>query len=181
MRLFIAINFGETMKDSLCRTMERLKAYTTGGNFTRRENLHMTLVFLGEIPPHRLSDIKEAMDRVEQSPFTFQLSGLGKFSRDGGDLYWIGVKKAEGLSEVYDQLFQVLSSAGFTLEKREYKPHLTLGRKIRVAEPFDAGEFSRQIPDLEVKVEAISLMKSEQINGKLTYTEVYGKSLQPEE
>ena len=48
MRLFIAINFNDYIKNELCSVMENLKKYTLRGRFTSRENLHLTIVFIGE-------------------------------------------------------------------------------------------------------------------------------------
>ena len=44
MRLFIAINFDDKIKDELCLLIDKLKNYSVSGNFTKRENLHLTLV-----------------------------------------------------------------------------------------------------------------------------------------
>ena len=68
MRLFIAINFSSEEKSKLFSIIADLKKYTVGGNFTRSENLHLTLVFLGETG--RLADIMSAMDKVIASAFT---------------------------------------------------------------------------------------------------------------
>jgi 2'-5' RNA ligase len=66
---------------------------------------------------------------------------------------------------------------GFNIEIREFKPHLTLGREIVVDDGFDREMFLKNIPKIDVKINKISLMKSEKINGKLTYTEIYKKQL----
>lgn len=177
MRLFIAIRFDERLKDLLYATLERLKKYAAQGNFTRRENLHLTLVFLGEVSPDRSGEIRAAMDRVTVCPFPLELRDIGRFRRDGGDIYWIGVEENAALTTLYDELYGALTQAGFRLEHRPFKPHLTLGREIRMAGGFDKAAFCREMPPMEMKTAKISLMKSERIDGKLIYTEVYGKLL----
>lgn len=91
MRLFIAINFEEEVKNQLCEAIEQLRESSLQGNFTGRENLHLTLVFIGET--QRADDIKHAMDAVRAEPFVLKIGGLGLFKRQGGDLYWMGVEQ----------------------------------------------------------------------------------------
>ena len=170
MRLFIAINFPENTKDLLCRNISRLKSAAKQGRFTHRDNLHLTLVFLGEVEAKRLEDIRRVMGSVISSPFKLSIGSGGSFRRDGGDIYWQSVKASDALTELYQQLYDGLKSAGFRLESRSYKPHLTLGRQVilnREPEPETA----------EVSVHRISLMLSRRIDGKLKYTELYGKEL----
>lgn len=177
MRLFIAINFNEDIKNELGNTMQRLKSYATRGNFTSSQNLHLTLVFLGEVAPARVEGIKQAMGKVTVEKFAFSMSGLGHFKRNGGDIYWIGVDKDHTLAALHCQLCRGLIQAGFTIEKREFKPHLTLGREIRLTDSFNKEAFSKTLQPVSLDVDKISLMKSERINGKLTYTEIYAKAL----
>jgi 2'-5' RNA ligase len=176
MRLFIAINFTGEMKNQLCGAIRHLKEYAVQGNFTRCENLHLTLVFIGETA--KVNEVKRAIDTVQAYPFTLNIGGLGKFRRDGGDIYWKGAEKTQELILVYQQLFDALTKVGFHLENREYKPHLTLGREVILKEDFDKDAFEKDIPNMSMQVQKISLMKSERINGKLTYTEIYAKDLQ---
>lgn len=175
MRLFISINFTEEIKNSLCSVIDRLRENSVWGNFTRRDNLHLTLVFIGETA--KLSEVKQAMDTVEEPAFTLQIGGFGRFRRTGGDIYWTGAEKSEELLRVYRGLFSALTKAGFCLEDREYTPHLTLGREVFLKDGFDRNAFERSIPQMSMRAEKISLMKSERIDGRLTYTEIYAKTL----
>jgi 2'-5' RNA ligase len=177
MRLFIAINFTEGLKDELASIIQNLQSYALQGNFTRRENLHLTLAFLGEIPSARVENIKQAMDKVGAGRFSLVISHLGQFKRSGGDIYWLGVEKNTSLLNLHTQLSRELRAAGFKLEERGFKPHLTLGRQIILSPAFDQVEFSHQIPPISQEVDRISLMKSERLAGKLTYTEIYSKDL----
>ncbi|MPN30953.1 RNA 2',3'-cyclic phosphodiesterase [bioreactor metagenome] len=177
MRLFIAIDLDEEIKESLYGCLQRLKTYTVKGSFTRRENFHLTLIFLGEIDLPRISIIKSAMERAAQPPFALSIQDIGMFQGIGGDICWIGVPKNRELSALYHRLTSELSVRDFVVEKREYKPHLTLGRQMMFKENFDKETFSRTIPSMNMRVRKISLMKSERIEGKLTYTEIYAQFL----
>jgi len=177
MRLFIAVNFDENIKNELWEISRDFQQYTSQGNFTRPENFHLTLVFLGEVAPERVKDIQQAMAEVTVKPFTLSLGGLGCFKRRNGDIYWIGVELSNALLELYRQLVDSLTQRGFVLENRGYKPHLTLGRQIELAGDYRLESLPVAIKPLSQKVSKISLMLSERINGRLTYTEIHSKSL----
>ncbi len=170
MRLFIAINFSDEVKNALKKSIVELKKQAASGNFTEVENLHATLVFIGET--NRVSVIKEAIDSAAPESFMLRVGGMGRFARSGGDIYWVGIERNPTLAELANKLSSALRSAGFNIDNREYKPHITIGREVmadRIVE-FDA-------PTVSMTVNRISLMKSERINGRLTYTEIYGRQL----
>jgi 2'-5' RNA ligase len=176
MRLFTAILFDQEIKASLYDTVEELKLISRGGTFTERENLHLTVNFIGETK--RLEEVKEAMHTaVEASKaeiFPLGIQGFGSFKRREGDIYWIGVERNDVLWRLQKELVKKLKAAGFyEIDDRDYKPHLTLGRRIKTPQTFDFKTFEAGITPLQMKVERISLMKSERIEGRLTYTEIY--------
>lgn len=177
MRLFIAINLNDEIKDTLMAVILELRKGASKGNFTHRENLHLTLVFLGELSTDRIVDIQSAMNRVNEEPFLLSLSGFGQFKRNGGDIHWAGIDQNPVLLSLQKKLSVELQKSGFSLENREYSPHLTLGREVRLADPsrniYDGLQISKQ----EMTVSRISLMKSERIDGKLVYSEIYGRNL----
>ena len=177
MRLFIAINFDENVKQKLIATQNKLREYAVAGNFTKEENLHLTLVFLGETESSRLGIIKSVIDKVESQRFETILNGTGKFSRHGSDLVWVGIEKNACLDKIQSQLYKGLSSAGFTLENRPFSPHLTIAREVKLKSGFDFALFSVETPMMKTSVNKISLMLSERIRGNLIYTEIYAKEL----
>lgn len=176
MRLFIAILFDNRIKNILYETVESLKNQSMKGTFTAKENLHLTLNFIGET--ERVTQVQEAMraavDKIGGKSFRLHIGGFGKFKRKEGDIYWIGVKREENLWKLQKSLVKELKEAGFyDIDDMEYTPHLTLGRRVRVKEAFHPLEFEKNIPSMEMEVNGISLMKSERIHGKLVYTEIY--------
>ena len=175
MRLFIAINFSEKIKRQLAETIRELQKHAIQGSFTRKENLHLTLVFIGET--QRLQDAKQAIEYIQSASFALTLEGFGRFKRNDGDIYWIGMNRSDPLADIQRQLCNVLTNMEFEIDRREFTPHLTLGRRVMLTEGFNREDFAKRIPPTTVQVERISLMKSERINGKLIYTEVYAKRL----
>lgn len=177
LRLFLAINFEERIKASVAEVTERLKAQAVKGTFTKKQNLHLTLVFLGVISQKRFPLIREAMDEVNVESFSLAMQDFGKFKTGGGDIYWLGFEENESLKRLYRQLWKALDKRGFDVEEREYTPHLTLGRQVILPKDFNTQQFRDTVPKQEVMVKKISLMKSERINGILTYTEIQDKEL----
>lgn len=167
MRLFIAINPNNDIRSRLLSLRDELKARSRRGNFVSPDNLHLTLAFLGECDESKTANAKLAMDAVKVQPVAFDVQSLGRFRRQGGDIWWAGVREDRALLELQRSLTDRLVAAGFVLDGRKYSPHITLARQVVTdvtpwrIEPF--GETAR----------IIDLMKSERINGKLTYTSIY--------
>lgn len=175
MRLFAAVNFTEDMKDALMSDIKRLKEHSLDGNFTGRDNLHLTVAFIGETS--EIEKAKAALSEINADCFTLQINGFGRFSRRGGDIYWRGIQPNQELELIHQQVKKGLNSRGFALEERPFRPHLTLGRQVIAEENFDMQNFKRTLPRLKTEVKRVSLMQSSRIEGKLKYTEIYGVDL----
>ncbi len=167
MRLFIALALDGPVRRALCETVERLRAAGASGNFTRPENLHLTLHFLGEQLPARAKALGRLLDACDAAPFDLELSGFGLFP---GGVCWVGLRDNPALSDLYARLGDALLRAGFPVDNRPYHPHLTLGREIRLPSGFDAKEFAAAVPPLRQRVTDVRLMRSRRVDGVLTYT-----------
>ena len=175
MRLFVAITLSEEVRDGLLKAIEDLKEASVRGNFTQQQNLHLTLVFIGETD--KAKDAMRALDSVCAPPVELAFRGLGSFRRPGGSLFWIGAGSNPALAELYRRCYAEISKAGFTPENRAFKPHLTLGREVVIKDGFDPNKVSADIPTMRMTAEKISLMKSERLGGRLVYTEIYARAL----
>ena len=167
MRLFIAINFNDDTRNKLLALRDELRFKSKNGNFSAPENIHLTLVFLGECDARKTAAAKAAMDTINFGPFDVNIERVGRFKRDGGDIWWAGAEAKKPLVDLQRELTDKLTPAGFTLDRRNYSPHITLGRKVVT----DAAPW--QVEPIRETVTSIELMKSERINGKLTYTAIY--------
>ena len=170
MRLFIAINFNDATRAGLIALRDELQKKAAGGRFSAPENIHLTLVFLGECDARQTMGAKAAMDAVIFEPFTVTIDRVGRFKRDGGAIWWAGVRENKQLLNLYDSLTDKLTAAGFELEKRKYSPHVTLAREVVT------NEQPREIEPFSQAVSTIELMKSEHIRGKLTYTAIHSNN-----
>jgi 2'-5' RNA ligase len=165
MRLFIAINFNSETLARFLSLRDELRSRSVRGNFSAPENLHLTLVFIGDISPKKLGKIEAILETVEFEPFDVTVERLGTFSH--GTLWWAGLRKDQPLMDLQHEIEYKLALCGFEMDGRRYKPHITLGREVVTdAAPWRIEPFGEQ-------VRKIDLMKSERINGKLTYTVIF--------
>jgi len=167
MRLFVAINFSNDIRAKLSALCDELRATSVRGSFSAPENLHLTLAFLGECDSEQADYAIAALDLVDLEPFEIVFDRVGRFRRSGEELWWVGPRESKPLLSLQSDLCVKLAAVGFTLERRKFSPHITLGRRVVTnVKPYTIKPFGET-------VRAIDLMKSERINGKLTYTRVH--------
>ena len=171
MRLFTAICFEEDVKTALSSAANCAKTLADG-NFTERENFHLTLVFIGETK--RLADTENALSKIDFPAFDFVIKGTGNFEKG---IFWAGVEENPNLQKLYEKIREELSAIGMETEEREYVPHITLARKFRKPENTDLSAVEELLPKGKQRAKRISLMKSERIDGVLRYTEISSKKL----
>ena len=165
MRLFIAIPFSEEFREELLRVQREMKVNGVRGNFSRPENLHVTVAFLGDV-----TDPAPAMKALESVPvpeLRLTSGPLGNF----GELLWIGLRKNSALEEYVAEVRHALDNAGVEYDRKKFRPHITLVR--RADWPYQVlVEELAEVHRVRMTVDRVCLMKSERIDGKLTYTVV---------
>ena len=109
-----------------------------GGRPTRRETLHLTLAFLGDVAESSLPGILDAGHRVVAAPFSLTIDRLGYWRHNR--LLWAGCAPLAGLEQLHGKLQLALADAGQALPGRQasFTPHLTLVRKLPADTPADA-------------------------------------------
>ena len=170
MRLFIAINFDKAIKESFSIVQQRL-IHQAKGSFTDIENLHLTIVFLGEITEEKIEIIKEQMRRIEIGKIKLIFNSTGYFKRADGDIWWVGMEYNKELVNMQKVLSGLLTNAGFYLEKKDYTPHITIARRVRAYNQINKSSLMDRA--FSADINSISLMLSERKNNKQVYTEIY--------
>ena len=171
MRLFTAICFEDETKNALFSAEKELEK-ASSGKFSIRENLHLTLVFIGETEKEKA--IEEAISRIDFPSFEYKISGFGTFEKG---IFWAGVEENKSLFELWAAIKNELLSIGIETEEREFIPHITLAKKFRPEEKNDFSSAEKLLPKNPQKATRISLMKSERIDDILRYTEIFSKNL----
>ena len=171
MRLFIGIKTG--CDNHLLQHQQELKKHGTG-NLTLAGNLHITLKFLGEVPPGQIKNICAAMDETQSPPFGLELKGVMLFNKSGIVAAKVGGDLA-ALYALYADVETALEKRGFEKEHRRYRPHVTLARKFR---PFDGKDLEEmQNGNCGFTVTEMTLFESKRENGKLVYAPLHIKRL----
>ena len=164
MRLFISIQFEPNMIRALTGFQEELRKIGTIGHYTKEENLHLTLAFIGEYG--NPEDVLDAMENVDFQPFDIRLDGMGCF----GDLLWVGIAGDDELSAVVKRLHHELADVGIPFDNKKFKPHVTMIRKVSFR--TDQRLPLEHLRPEKMTVKRISLMKSERGKNGMVYTEI---------
>ncbi|MDO8663906.1 MAG: 2'-5' RNA ligase family protein [Candidatus Wildermuthbacteria bacterium] len=182
-RVFIAINLPEDIKKKLADYESRWPELPV--RWTKKDNLHLTLAFLGSLTDEELLEVckttKEVASRHE--PFFINLTKIiygppkstprsmsssnsfprsSRSSAEGGTprMVWVEGERSEELKKLQNDLEKTLGSA----EGNDYTPHLTLGRlkqwEFQVIEPAERPEINEEI-NLSFEVNSIEVMESE--------------------
>jgi 2'-5' RNA ligase len=134
-RTFVALRASQRVTSNAVRVIDRLAATQAEYRWVEEENLHVTLNFVGDVVdvevPELCKIIKNAVQDFE--PFSLSLQGVNAFpSTDRPRILWIGVDEGtEELKKIYSVLADVLHHWGVNKERKEYIPHMTLGRISR--------------------------------------------------
>ena len=93
--------------------------------------LHLTLRFLGETTHEQVKGIIRSLEKiaVQTEPFSVQFKGTGYFkNRQMPSVLFVNIENAEDLKRLAKNIDKEIVKAGFDIERRVFKPHLTLGR-----------------------------------------------------
>ncbi len=137
MRLFIAINLPDRVKASLAKLIDEVRVHGDIMRWTRAENIHLTLKFLGEVSPTLAGDVEALLQDIVSChpPFRMVIEGVGAFPNvNRPRIVWVGVRGDRVLEAIRMDLEDGFSELGFEREDRPFKPHLTIGRIRRGGE-----------------------------------------------
>ena len=166
MRLFIAINLNDEIKDALMDIQDTMRNYGVRGKETTPENMHLTLAFIGEYDdPKR---VKEVVESIEIRPFEIKLSGIGAY----GDLWWVGTENSAPLMAISRRLRRALAEAGIPFDKKKFSPHITIIRRAGGALSKEAADEIASLSGASMTVDHISLMRSDRGKYGMIYTEL---------
>ncbi|MBF0538377.1 MAG: RNA 2',3'-cyclic phosphodiesterase [Nitrospirae bacterium] len=176
-RAFIAVNIAESVRLEIDSVIAPLRGLCRDVKWVGRENLHLTLKFLGDINRSQVRSVELALEGVcaLHRPFGVVLRSVGGFpTLPRAKVLWIGVEDDSDLKSLHRDIDAELSKAGFAREERPFSAHLTIGR-LR-----DSGSLTtnllKGLTPLKTKdfglspVSGIALMSSELTPGGPIYT-----------
>lgn len=179
LRLFWAVSLPDQVKKQLGMLMDLMKKGRADAKWVEKDNLHLTIKFLGELPANQLplliGTVREAVSGT--GSFNLMVKGLGFFpSAQRPRILWAGLTgELDRLREVHHLVEDSLAPLGWPPENRRFSPHLTLAR-LRSHKGVET--LTRLVPelanrcavDMPVPVEELKLMESKLMRQGPLYT-----------
>lgn len=185
MRTFIAIDLPKAVKTEICSLGNNIPPDSARIKWVRKENIHLTLVFLGEISEQQLEAVKLACQVVSRKHKTFQMSiqKSGVFPNTKKPrIVWVGISQGE-VKIVHSLVSDIIKELNFSLldKRKDFNPHITLGR---VKSIYNGVALKKSIESLIIEtdrflVREIILFKSVLCPGGAVYTPLKKFPLQP--
>jgi RNA 2',3'-cyclic 3'-phosphodiesterase len=145
LRTFIAAEISPKVRSSAARLIDRLRTVPVKVTWTRPDNLHYTIKFLGDVLAEKTADVCRSVQEAVGpfTPFEVVAAGAGAFpSLSHPRTLWLGVSEgAEAMELVYQAIERVLEPLGFPREHRKFTAHITLGR-VRDGNPSGLHELA---------------------------------------
>jgi 2'-5' RNA ligase len=166
-RLFFALPVSEEIREKCIAIQDDGRKQAPSVRWGDPAQLHVTLVFLGELEPPQDIQVKEVVQDIANNipPFSVEVSGLGVFpERQSPKVIWIGVSASPLLMSIQQRLANGVAAFGIPLETRPYRPHLTLGRIRKGAETDCLAPWMKQEEEVKLgrcEIKEVMLMESE--------------------
>ena len=168
MRLFVAANLPETVRNQLHADTAALRAAADRVKWVAAASLHLTLKFLGHQDEGRVGDFERALATVaaRHSPIDVQTREVGAFPNFRRPrVVWVGMTGVDALSALALDVDRTFGGLGIPIESRPFRAHLTLGRVKDEMRPADARALEDRsksgVPSRGFSIETIDLMQSE--------------------
>lgn len=123
-RLFVAL----ALPDSVADRLVLLQAGVPGARWMQREQLHLTLRFIGEVDGRDAAAIDDALSQIRSPRFSLVLKGVGEFGGKNPRALWAGVDRDDEVAHLQRKIESALQRIGIPAEERKFKPHVTLAR-----------------------------------------------------
>ncbi len=143
-RGFVALSLPGCIREFLGEAEENARAFLPGYRFTSHDNLHMTLLFLGDVSREDLRLVSAALreSASDTNPFTVQLGLPGCFPRSQNPrILHVGISRGEEtLSQLANSVRAALLPLGYS-DSKPFRAHITMARERKTG-PSAAGSFS---------------------------------------
>ena len=137
-RLFVAIDLPDTAKAQILSLRQH---DLPPGRWSRRDALHLTLHFIGDVPEAVARAYQRVLGAVDEGAFDLDIQGVGQFPIDDRPrVIWAGLRNTPELRALHEAVGAALESEGFRRERRRFHPHITL---MRFRKPIRRGLASK--------------------------------------
>jgi len=173
MRLFIAIDFDEITKSNLLKSINDIKNNSLKTNLTTKENLHLTLCFIGEYSDkYKVINIINSLN-LEKN--ILKIKGIDCFNNNESLLIYRELLIEKVLNNYVTNLKNKLKENNIPFDPKPFKAHITLSRNTILKSDINLNDLYQE--EIEYKVTSIKLYESRRINNELKYLSLYKKEL----
>jgi RNA 2',3'-cyclic 3'-phosphodiesterase len=158
MRLFVAL----TLPDGVARSLMLVQGGVPGARWQTREQLHLTLRFIGEVDGQGAAMLDDALATIHVPAFELQLHAVSQFGSKQPHTLWAGVRRNERLEHLQRKVDTAIRRVGQPQDAHKFMPHITLAR-LRHSEPSKVLEWLTHhalYTSVEFSVRAFSLYSS---------------------
>ena len=157
MRLFVSIDLPKEVQENLQYWLPSLPELRN----TKKEQLHLTLLFIGESDEDQVCLITEKLHTVQFEPFQMVIKGVGAFpGRKNPRVIWAGVEENDELMDLQKQISIKLSGFIDEAGNHSFKPHITLARVNRHFRFNKSDALFEKSESVSLTVASVSLKKS---------------------
>ena len=149
-----------------------------------RENVHITIKFLGSVDKAKLEAVKRSLGQIQFQRFALEVRGTGVFPnmRHIG-VVWIGLGEGWAkVEQIYEQTESQLSTLGFPRESRGFSPHVTIARVRTARRQDELANFLQKLSEKDfgvIDVKALRLKQSVLHPSGPTYSTLYETAAEP--
>lgn len=176
LRTFLAIDSNDELKELQEETLSKLDRMGFKANWTKPENIHLTLFFLGNQTMHNLAEIAYKLgERISGFPtFVFDVYEIGFFEfKNEPKIIWFGVSEEKKLNGLYNESKGSLINAGLDVKEEHFVPHITVGRIKNYPEHWKSLLKSISFESIRIPVDSIGIYSSKLTKKGPIYSKLY--------
>lgn len=187
LRTFIAVDIPPSIQQAIQKKINDLSQYAGDSvRWVQVKNIHLTLKFLGAVPPSDVEELTRMLQTEADScpAFDITMGGIGSFPNlRRPRVLFIRVQAPVGLEALQGRIEAACSRLGYESDPRPFSPHLTIGRVRDHVSPDGLQMIRRALEETKidslgtVRVDSVHLYKSELKPGGPLYTELFSAPL----
>ncbi|WP_017726519.1 RNA 2',3'-cyclic phosphodiesterase [Halalkalibacterium ligniniphilum] len=136
---FLALPLPKNLKENIASKAQEIPFYRSFKKWLHPEDLHITLVFLGAMEENQYQELVDKCQSLilSKNPFSLTTNHFSFFGQqEKPRIFWLGVEQSNRLAELQGEVQQICLDVGMTVEKRPYRPHITLAKRWSDARSF---------------------------------------------